>query len=86
MNTARLKRHAALVDRMATARGLDLEEVALRGDITPQDISDLVLSCTGCTQTDHCERWLSEQVGTVSAAPHYCRNARVFSTLADGSS
>ena len=83
MTDPRLKRHADLVDRMATARGLDLQEIALRGDLTPSDISDLVLSCTGCTQTDHCERWLNEQVGTVSAAPHYCRNARLFSALAD---
>ena len=85
MTDSRLKRHAALVDRMAEARGLDLEEVALRGDLTPGDISDMVLRCAGCTQTENCERWLADQVGAVSAAPHYCRNARTFSALAERS-
>lgn len=85
MSSTRLKRHAKLVDDMATARGLDLEEIALRGDLSPSDISDLVLRCTGCTQTESCEKWLSEQVGTVSAAPHYCRNAHSFDDLARAS-
>ena len=82
---ARLKRHAALVDRMATARGIDLQESALRGELRPSDLSDLVLRCTGCTQTAHCEHWLEHQIGTVSETPHYCRNARAFKALAKGS-
>ena len=85
MTQTRLKHHAGLVDRMATARGIDLQEAALRGQISPSDISDLVLRCTGCTQAGHCETWLRDQVGTVSAAPHYCRNARVLTDLASKS-
>lgn len=82
METALLKRHAILVDRMASARGIDLQEAALRGDLTPPEISDLVLRCSGCTQSSTCERWLDEQVGAVSATPHYCRNAHTFTDLA----
>lgn len=82
MSYAHLKLHADLVDSMASARGIDLEEVALRGDLTPSDISDLVLRCSGCTQTSTCQKWLSEQAGTVSAAPHYCRNGHSFDDLA----
>ena len=82
MSPTRLKLHANLVDDMASARGLDLQEIALRGDLSPADISDLVLRCAGCTQTEACEKWLSQQVGTVSAAPHYCRNAHNFDELA----
>ncbi len=82
MTQAHLKRHADLVDRMANARGIDLQEAALRGDVSLSDVSDLVLRCAGCTQTQTCERWLDEQVGSVSATPHYCRNAREFSALA----
>ena len=85
MTQTRLKRHADLVDRMATARGIDLEEAALRGDVSPDQISDLVLRCAGCTQTDTCARWLNQQVGAVSATPHYCRNANAFGALASGS-
>ncbi|WP_299375053.1 DUF6455 family protein [uncultured Tateyamaria sp.] len=83
--SARLKRHAALVDRMAAARGIDLQETALRGGLRPSDLSDLVLRCAGCTQTAHCEDWLTHQMGTVSETPHYCRNARAFRALAKGS-
>ena len=85
MSYAHLKLHANLVDNMASARGIDLEEVALRGDLSPSDISDLVLRCSGCTQTSTCQKWLSEQVGTVSAAPHYCRNGHSFDDLASHS-
>jgi len=83
MSPLRLKHHADLVDRMAATRGIDLEEAALRGHLTTSEISDLVLNCTGCTQTDTCEKWLAEQVGAVSAAPHYCRNAQMFSVIAN---
>ncbi|WP_299726235.1 DUF6455 family protein [uncultured Tateyamaria sp.] len=82
MSSTRLKRHATVVDNMAAARGIDLQEIALRGDLSPADISDLVIRCSGCTQTTHCEQWLAEQVGTVSATPHYCRNAHDFDELA----
>lgn len=85
MSATHLKRHAHLVDEMAQARGLDLQEIALRGELTASDISDLVLRCTGCTQTANCEKWLSEQIGSVSAAPHYCRNAHDFDALSNKS-
>jgi uncharacterized protein DUF6455 len=82
MTIALLKRHADLVDRMATARGIDLQEAAMRGNLRPSDISDLVQCCAGCTQADACEQWLSDQVGAVSETPHYCRNARALAGLA----
>ncbi|WP_299138007.1 DUF6455 family protein [uncultured Tateyamaria sp.] len=80
--TARLKHHATLVDRMATARGLDLQEAALRGALTPADQSELVLRCAGCVRTDHCAAWLDAQTGTT---PDYCRNTQAFGALAKGS-
>lgn len=76
-----LKRHAALVDRMATALGLDLEEAALRGDLTPPDISDAVLSCTACSNPEHCETWLKEHGDGAPATPGYCRNIDMFDRL-----
>ncbi|KIC51235.1 DUF6455 family protein [Tateyamaria sp. ANG-S1] len=82
MTDARLKTHADLVDRMATARGVDLEEAALRAQLTPADISDIVLNCVGCTKPEACEKWLQAQQGTVSETPGYCRNADVFADLA----
>lgn len=76
-----LKRHAALVDRMASALGLDLEEAALRGKLTPPDISDAVLSCTGCSNPGHCETWLAEHGDGAPSPPGYCRNIGMFDRL-----
>jgi hypothetical protein len=79
-----LKRHAALVDRMAEARGVDLEEQILRGNLRISELEDAVLRCTGCDNPDGCERWLAqvEQDGTtVAQTPPQCRNADVFSAL-----
>lgn len=81
---ATLKRHAALIDQMAQARGLDLEEQMLRGKLTVAELEDAVLRCTGCAQPDACEFWLSVQQDTVSEAPAFCRNAEVFRTLERG--
>lgn len=82
MSDQRLKRHAELVDRMATARGIDLEEAAMRAHLQPGDIADMVLRCAGCSNVDGCEKWLSDQVGAVSESPGYCRNAQEFAELA----
>ncbi|MEP4247601.1 DUF6455 family protein [Tateyamaria sp.] len=82
MTTNRLKLHAAIVDQMAHTRGVDLEQAALRGDISTDVILDLVLRCAGCTQTQTCQNWLVDQVGTASDTPHYCRNAHAFKALA----
>ena len=85
MTDNRLKRHAALVDRMAAARGIDLEEAAMRAELTPSDLSDMVLRCAGCSNVDGCEKWLADQVGAVSDTPVYCRNADQFAELASRS-
>ncbi|MEP1930267.1 MAG: DUF6455 family protein [Paracoccaceae bacterium] len=76
-----LKRHAALTDRMATKRGVDLEEEVMRGNIGVVDISDAVLRCTACSNPDHCWGWLDQQEGVVKSTPGYCRNADLFDKL-----
>jgi hypothetical protein len=70
-----LKRHAGLVDRMATTLGVDLEEATMRGRLPVEELSDVVLSCTGCTDPTACEHWLDDHEGGVAEhAPGYCRN------------
>ena len=81
---ATLKRHAALVDHMAQARGIDLEEEILRGKMTFTDLEDAVLRCTGCTRPDACEHWLAAQTGPVTESPAFCRNDDLFGTLGKG--
>ena len=77
-----LKRHASLVDEMATARGIDLVETVMRGRIDVVDISDAVLRCTLVPMPKHCSGWLAEQEGVARSSPGYCRNADFFEKLA----
>ena len=77
-----LKKHADLVDRMATALGVDLEESILRGRIEIDDISDAVLSCTACSAPEHCAGWLEKKGGDrVTSTPEYCRNKALLERL-----
>ncbi|MEN9060948.1 DUF6455 family protein [Ponticoccus litoralis] len=76
-----LKRHAALVDDMASLQGLDLEEQMLRGTLSFSALEDAVLRCTGCTAPDRCAQWQAAHQGTRAAPPDYCRNAPLFASL-----
>lgn len=83
MHLDKIKRHAHLVDTMATRLGVDLEESAYRGDISIPEIEDAVLSCTNCTNPDGCQAWLAARDGRiVDRTPSYCRNTDLFAELA----
>ena len=75
-----LKRHAELVDRMATAQGVDLEERMMAGHLSAGELDDAVLACTGCPAPEACAHWLAahEDGDTV---PDYCRNNALLSAL-----
>lgn len=81
-----LKRHEALVTAMATRRGLDLDEAMMRGVMTPSELDDAVLRCTGCAQPDACAHWLEQSAtaDTEDSGPRYCRNTDLFQTLTRG--
>lgn len=81
-----LRRHADLVDRMATTLGLDLEELAMAGKLRFDTISDAVLNCTGCSNAEGCEHWLEMQKEIAPETPDMCRNADLFQMLKDGHS
>jgi Family of unknown function (DUF6455) len=83
-NRSVLKRHAQLVDRMASALGLDLEEAGMRGDLPASEVTDAVLRCTGCTDPDACERWLDDHPQGAAATPGHCRNSDLFRQLKGG--
>ena len=75
-----LKRHADLVDRMATSQGVDLEREIIEGHLTPGALDDAVLACKDCTAPGACAHWLdSHEAG--ETAPDYCRNAALLSEL-----
>ena len=79
---ATLKRHAALVDDMAHARGIDLEEQIMRGKLTVSELEDAVLRCTACTSPETCAHWLGNREDTET--PAFCRNSGLFRTLEAG--
>lgn len=76
-----LKRHAALLDEMAKTVGIDLQEAAIRGDLSIDDISQAVLSCTNCADAAHCTHWLQDYAGGAAATPDYCNNASLMQKL-----
>ena len=78
---SKLRRHAALVDRMAEAQGLDLEETMFRGQLRMSELEDAVLRCTACTNPDGRESWLASQTGTATGTPGYCRNTELMQDL-----
>jgi hypothetical protein len=76
------KHHADLVDRMSAALGLDLQEEAIAGRVSLDQITDAVLSCTGCSAPGHCAAWLRDQpAASAPQTPGYCRNRRLFARL-----
>ncbi|HAW48897.1 MAG TPA: hypothetical protein DCX34_16980 [Roseovarius sp.] len=75
-----LKRHADLVDRMAAAQGVDLEETMMEGHLTPGELGEAVLACTGCAAPEACEHWLAAHEAG-EAAPDYCRNSALLAEL-----
>jgi len=78
-----LARHAALVDDMGQALGVDLDEEVLRGSLTPDTLVDAVLSCTNCTNPAQCRGWLDRQEGVAVMPPEYCRNSDLLLPLRD---
>lgn len=81
---ATYRKHADLVARMAAAQGVDLEEAALRGQIDPEALHDVVLSCTSCTDPADCTHWLEAHQDGDKGTPGYCRNADLMAQLAAG--
>ena len=75
------RKHADLVDRMANALGVDLEEKIIEGQLEISTLGDAVISCTNCSDPDGCEKWLAMRNGVAEQAPSMCRNAEVFEWL-----
>ena len=84
VNRATIKHHAGLMDDMAGAVGVDMEEAMLEGQLTMDQLNDAVLSCTGCSNPENCAHWLEAQTDTAEATPEYCRNGGMLSRLAAG--
>ncbi|MCZ7676821.1 MAG: DUF6455 family protein [Roseovarius sp.] len=78
------QRHAELMERMATALGLDLDVKIMEGQLDIEALDDAVLRCTGCADPDGCDHWLAAQQGIAAGAPGTCRNLTLFDMLKRG--
>ncbi|MCG7519360.1 DUF6455 family protein [Ruegeria sp. Ofav3-42] len=79
-----LKRHAELVDNMATRVGVDLEDAAISGKVTIDEISEAVIRCSACSNPDHCEGLLAEPDHD-GKTPEYCKNKELLDRLTSAS-
>ena len=87
-----LNRHAALMNRMGQALGVNLTEMMLQGKLGGEDWRAAVVRCADCPEPTECLHWLSahdDESGPArpaAAAPPYCTNrdmmARLRATLA----
>lgn len=77
----KLRRHAALLDDMATKTGLDLQEQVMSGRLSMDQLADAVLCCVDCACPSGCVDWLTSGAAT---PPDFCRNRTTLLELADG--
>ncbi|NVO54423.1 hypothetical protein HW561_01290 [Rhodobacteraceae bacterium B1Z28] len=79
-NQETLRLHAGLVDDMAKMLDVDLEEAAIGGDVSFDQISDAVLRCAACPNPEHCRNIL-KQARSLHQTPEYCRNQELLHKL-----
>ncbi|EKE69706.1 DUF6455 family protein [Roseobacter sp. TSBP12] len=68
--------NACLMHGMAERLGADVERAAASGDISLQELSDMVSRCGDCTQHDACIIWLLDHQGPQVLPPEYCLNTQ----------
>lgn len=82
-----LNRHAALMNRMAQALGVNLTEMMLQGKLGGEDWREAVVRCAGCAEPTECLHWLSARddesgrARQAAEAPDYCANREMMARL-----
>ena len=77
---SRLSMAERRVSLMAEKNGADLTVATQSGFLLPEDYRDAIHACSGCSQPDTCDQFLSrDEDGT----PDYCRNTALIRRLAE---
>lgn len=79
-----IRRHAALLDRMAHMPGLDLAGQVMRGLLDIDTWGEAVLRSVGCADPGGCEAWLQARTRIASDPRARCRNADLFALQKQG--
>ncbi|SHH63457.1 DUF6455 family protein [Marivita hallyeonensis] len=77
---SRYAEHTKLVLNMADQQGLDLPELFMRAEFSPDDLDEAVDRCLGCTQPQACTDGLARG-RFENAVPGYCRNSDMLDML-----
>ena len=70
-----------LATAMAGATGLDLARAQRSGEMTADEVSDLIQTCRRCTAWQECPSWMNEHGTGAHQAPGYCLNRPHFDDL-----
>lgn len=74
------KKHAFLFDEMAKQLGHDMQQHAIDGDISIDELTDALVRCSRCGEAGDCAKRLS--AGQINGeTPSYCENKDLFKTL-----
>ncbi|WP_247745052.1 DUF6455 family protein [Shimia sp. R11_0] len=76
----KMHRHTALFDDMAHRVGVDLQDDAISGALTMDEISHAVARCCGCEAPEQCAGLLRQEV-PMGRPPNYCRNGDLLMRL-----
>lgn len=75
----KLERHERLMTRMADRNGADVFLAEQVGLVSPEEVYDATLACTGCAAVETCETHLDAGAPGI---PDYCRNGEMIRRLA----
>ncbi len=75
------KKHAALLDTMSTTRGIDLQESAIKGDVSIDELTDAIFACSNCSAPGACSKWLALNAAGAAKSPSYCENTDLLARL-----
>ena len=75
----RFQAHERLMSRMADAQGADLDRAMQFGELSPEDYTDAVLACTGCSDPAGCRTHLQQERAGI---PGFCRNRGMIERIA----
>lgn len=77
-----IREHLLRVVTMARTCEVDLSTALDAGQISANGYADLVTRCSGCTQSDSCDKLLAS-TKVLPQAPEYCVNRDTFAQLRD---